>query len=112
MFYNFVDSHRFNTFFLKTYRNMDGDSTEKDVKFRHSAVYHIGRALFELVEFFGQTMGKKQRVYRGLSRPFLFEEFAGYFNSPISTTTEIIVGMFKFHDLKILHSLSNLKSLL
>ena len=78
----------------KTYRKITGETSDKEVKERHSNIYLIGRALFELVEYFGKSLRKKEKVYHGLNVTVFFHEFTGHFNAPTSTTKDKIIGMF------------------
>lgn len=82
------------TFIRETYRRIKGDSTDKEVKDRHTAVYHMGRALLEGVEYFGKSLWKKDKIYHGLSLTMFFSEFTGYFHAPTSTTIDKSIGMF------------------
>ena len=60
---------------------------------RHSSLYRVGRALYEVADYFGQIMGRKQKVYHGLNRKMFFKGFTEYFYAPTSTTESTAVGM-------------------
>ena len=47
---------------------------------------------YEAIEFFGNKMRAKQRVYHGLNQVMYFQKFTAYFNQPISTTTSYSVA--------------------
>ena len=75
----------------------DGSSgmLTKSAMNRHAALYHIGRALYESADYFGQLMRPKDKVYHGLSQKMQFSSFTEYFNAPTSTTTKRSVGMHR-----------------
>eukprot|EP01084_Bolivina_argentea_P088823 160360_1 len=83
----YTDMTEFCTAFRATYRSINNESDENVTK-RHTELYFYSRALFEAVEFFGNSMEKKMKVYHGLSKVMMFERFTAYFNQPVSTTIE------------------------
>ena len=88
------------TNFCREFRNTFRTKSEKEdmakVSERHEEFYHFGRALFEIADHFGETMGPKVRVYHGLSIKMCFGSFSEYFNAPTSTTTSKSVGTYFF----------------
>eukprot|EP01084_Bolivina_argentea_P218183 370297_1 len=72
--------------FRTTYRLIEKETNVQQVKERHEELYQYSRCLWEAVEFFGQCMDSKMKVYHGLNRVMLFDKFNAYFNQPVSTT--------------------------
>ena len=96
----YTDMSDFCRVYRESYRQMKSDKDENAVRARHKDFYHFARALFEAVEFFGQSMESTLAVHHGLSVKLLFEQFTAYFHQPISTTTAYSVGttfLFAFH---------------
>ena len=85
----YTDCSQLCTAFRQTYRRIDGETTSEQVEARHQQFYHLGRLLFEAVEFYGTRMRHNLTVYHGLSTVLHFGQFTAYFNQPISTTTDI-----------------------
>eukprot|EP01084_Bolivina_argentea_P276244 471332_1 len=83
----YTDQSNFCTAFRKTYRKINNETTEQEVVNRHKQLYNFARCLFEAVEFFGEEMDPKLKVYHGLNCVMNFEKFTEYFNQPLSTTT-------------------------
>ena len=92
--YGFFFIFRFRDAFRATFRRIEGDSTDKDVMNRHTAFYHIGRALFEAVEYFGKVLEPNRKVFHGLNKKVYFTSFSEYFNIPMWPTKKKIIGMF------------------
>ena len=63
---------------------------------RHREFGHIGRALEETADFFGERL--ERTVYHGINRVMFFSAFEQYFNAPTSTTIAKSVGMFIFEE--------------
>merc|ERR1712228_385480 len=88
----YTDMSRFCRAYRATYRKMvkhakDGIAeSEQSVTERHQALYFYSRALFEAIEFFGESMPSNMKVFHGLSEEMKFVRFTAYFNQPISTT--------------------------
>eukprot|EP01083_Nonionella_stella_P225979 802966_1 len=76
----------FCTKFRETYRRKKGENDDGDVTQRHLEIYHFSRALYESVEFFGQRMTGKEKVYHGLNCKLYFQKFTAFFNQPMSTS--------------------------
>eukprot|EP01084_Bolivina_argentea_P083383 150967_1 len=84
----YADLTDFCTAFRQTYRRID-DEDEKNATERHQQLYYYARSLFEAVEFFGNEMDTDLQVYHGLNKKMHFNEFAAFFNQPVSTTSSI-----------------------
>eukprot|EP01084_Bolivina_argentea_P258121 435025_1 len=82
----YTDMSNFCTIFRQTYRMINNETTWQQVTKRHVQLYYYSKSLFESVEFFGEQMDSKMKVYHGLDKLMLFEKFTGYFNQPISTS--------------------------
>eukprot|EP01083_Nonionella_stella_P147354 464795_1 len=87
----YVDMTAFCTHFRRTYRKLSSQKNE-DVTGRHLELYYYARALYESIEFFGEYMSEDLKVYHGLDHVLLFSKFTTYFNSPISTTRDLIIA--------------------
>ena len=85
--------YRFCAAFRRTFRRIDGGSRFKGDMDRHTDFYHVGRAMFEMAEYFGDTLGAEEGVYHGMDREVQFKAFIEHFNAPISTTNDQDVGM-------------------
>eukprot|EP01084_Bolivina_argentea_P218985 371501_1 len=84
----YTDVGAFCTIFRSTYRKMENETTNAEVTKRHIEFYKYARALFEAIEFYGEPMPSKLKVYHGLNKMIRsFEKFTAYFHQPISTTT-------------------------
>eukprot|EP01084_Bolivina_argentea_P281366 481398_1 len=77
------------TEFRKTYRRIDNETTDEAVTTRHIQLYHYARSLLEAVQFYGDEMSTKMKVYHGLNKVMNFPKFTAYFNQPISTSISI-----------------------
>eukprot|EP01084_Bolivina_argentea_P003991 7563_1 len=85
--------------FRSTYRKNSNEINEQQVIARHRELYYYARAIYEAVEFFGTSMPPGLKVYHGLNKVMCFDQFAAYFNHPISTTTSFKVAQ-EFADSK------------
>eukprot|EP01084_Bolivina_argentea_P085009 153674_1 len=83
----YTDMSQFCTGFRSTYRKIDNETKDSEVISRHQELYQYARCLYEAVEFFGQEMDEKLKVFHGLNKVMNFENFTAYFNQPISTST-------------------------
>eukprot|EP01084_Bolivina_argentea_P039134 72345_1 len=79
--------------FSETFRKLNKNETDDDLKKRHGHYYFLARLLRECVECFGMPSGRNNTiVYRGLDKSFLFASMKAYINSPFSTTTAYSVA--------------------
>ena len=93
MYTIFVFVHSLCTAFRRTFRRIDGETSDKEVMGRHTAFYHLGRALLEAGQYFGQILGAQETVFHGQSGELYFKALTAYFNTPTSTTKSELVGM-------------------
>eukprot|EP01083_Nonionella_stella_P238569 835889_1 len=87
----YTDISAFCTVFRQTFRRTNNESSMKVTK-RHLQLYYYARSLYESVEFFGEYMRPRLKVYHGLNRVLFFTKFTAYFNQPISCTTQLSVA--------------------
>eukprot|EP01084_Bolivina_argentea_P043151 79512_1 len=82
----YTDLTKLCTNIRQTYRNINNELDYQVTK-RHREFYQFSRALYECIEFFGQPMGAKVKVYHGLNSEITrFDQFTAFFNQPLSTT--------------------------
>eukprot|EP01083_Nonionella_stella_P067812 179610_1 len=74
--------------YRETYRRIEGDKNQDDIRIRHGKYYFLSRFLFESIEFFGDVMRANDVVYHGLDQQLLFSNFSTHFNAPMSTTPD------------------------
>ena len=84
--------------FRRTFRRIDNEITDKEVMDRHTSFYHMGRALMETGDYFGENLKQKEKVMHGLNEMMYFTSFTEYFNAPISTTQSKDVGTLPYTD--------------
>ena len=78
--------------FGKSHRKLSFSETDESLKKRNSSWYNMSKKLRELVECYGQPIGKKKRIfYHGVSPRMYFDKFVCKLYQPTSTTTEIEV---------------------
>eukprot|EP01084_Bolivina_argentea_P135574 238875_1 len=88
----YTDLGAFCKSFRETYRKKSDNETRKQMMRRHLELYNYSRSLFESVQFFGQPMDSKMKVYHGLNVILYFSKFTETFKQPISTTTTFKVA--------------------
>eukprot|EP01084_Bolivina_argentea_P039135 72347_1 len=86
--------------FSETFRKLNKNETDDDLKKRHGHYYFLARLLRECVECFGTRYRSDYsdndhtiRIYCGLDKRFHFKSINPYLNSPFSTTTEYAVAV-------------------
>eukprot|EP01084_Bolivina_argentea_P262137 443229_1 len=82
----YTDFSKLCTSYRASYRRLENDKNNDDVRKRHKIFYYLSRMLFETIEFFGETMTNKDLVFHGLDKELLFDNFITHFNAPMSTT--------------------------
>eukprot|EP01084_Bolivina_argentea_P200792 343312_1 len=88
----YTNISQFCTVFRQTYRRMNKEKTDQDVRKRHKQFVLYAKSLFEAVQFFGENMTSTMKVYHGLDKVMKFTEFTAFFNQPVSTTTSLRVA--------------------
>ena len=85
--------------FCNSYRSVKGQQdkeseiTEEEVMQNHiDNFYWFGRYLSCAIELFGDEATTKKYFYRGVSTPFLFNEFSAVYEVPLSTTYSLTVA--------------------
>eukprot|EP01084_Bolivina_argentea_P299604 516448_1 len=82
----YTDCSKFCTKYRETYRKLNSEETEQSVTDRNCTLYWFSRFLFESIEFFGEEMPLKMKVFHGLNKVMMFERFTAYYYQPLSTT--------------------------
>ena len=82
----YADHRQFCDAFRKTCNRLKKNEPNSAVAQRHCEFYHIGRALYEAVEFYGDYLQPEEKLYHGVNRFMYFQQFTAWFNQPIFTT--------------------------
>eukprot|EP01084_Bolivina_argentea_P194132 333046_1 len=79
----------------ESFRRIPVNETDSSLKERHSYFYHSSINLRNLVEYFGDSLvkNKNESFYHGVSQITYFTKTIATFNSPMSTSEEVIVAM-------------------
>eukprot|EP01084_Bolivina_argentea_P103882 186047_1 len=83
--------------FTETFRKIDKNETNQEIKQRHRNFYFLGRLLRESVECFGTKkrfgMDDPISVYQGVNKQFVYSSMYAYIKGPMSTTRNYVVAV-------------------
>eukprot|EP01084_Bolivina_argentea_P252770 424388_1 len=81
--------------YTKTYRKLNENESDNDIKKRHLEFVHLGKLLREAVETNGICVenGKTKTFFHGINRELLFTSTLAQFCGPISTSSEYEVAI-------------------
>jgi len=96
--------------FSKTYRRISPEESNKQIADRHSCFWHLGKWIKEAVHHFGTRINSSDShgtFYTGISQMVFSNACYGYFNTPLSTTTDVSVAACFANENGLIVELSN-----
>eukprot|EP01084_Bolivina_argentea_P281294 481254_1 len=84
--------------FSETFRRLNAQETNEELKKKHSNYHYLARYLRECVECFGMQYKKEteenyMNVYHGVCKQFMFSSVYAFIKGPLSTTTDYAVAV-------------------